>query len=304
MGIKKTENGRREDLEKLKVNEPEGFIGSIVYPVINRSKKNGTLYYGTLTADSAAQTGRTLGDAPTATNLAASNTTFTCTEIIKRYGVPYSTVDELGGIAGADRKGAMGSKRSVMRKIEDDIAIATLKGTHTAHDVGTDPLDAILAGIQSVKRYAGKTTAVMSDACFRALLKDDAIQTRINRFNAVVPADNSQVLALKKTILEMVIECDILIGDDDQWAQTTGGTDLSARAAIMKIPTDVENIMEIDPIYGCAVQYAPDGKSEFQIDTFASDNYKNNFYDATTWRVLKTLNAGALYLLEGIDSTI
>lgn len=306
MGLQYTSDGIRPALADIPVNDPHGYIGQRIYPNLTRTKKSGTLYYGTLTADAAAQEDRSLGTAPVCTNLAASNTTFTCTEITKRYGVPASTVDELGGIEAADMKGAKGAKRSVMRGIEDDIAAATLKGSHSANDVGTDIMGAFRAAKNSVKRYAGDLVAVMSETAFWQILEDDDVVTRLNRYNSVTPADNSQILGLKKTLLAMVLEIDeILIGDDDHWAATVDGTDLSTRAAIVKAPpAGFDEIMEMDPIYGCAVQYEPEDGRDISIESYADRDDKNNKYTATTWRNLKTLNSGALYLLSGIDTSI
>ena len=65
----RTEEGSRPELAALPVNEPIGYIGSKILPVMQVQAKAGTYYYSTLVADVAAQTARAAGAAPTATTL-------------------------------------------------------------------------------------------------------------------------------------------------------------------------------------------------------------------------------------------
>jgi hypothetical protein len=83
----KTQTGRRPDLEGIEVNPVIGYIGDKLFPTVNTMEKTGTVYYKTLTADSAAQTGRSAGSAPSRTLLTDSSTTFSAAEVIKRYGI-------------------------------------------------------------------------------------------------------------------------------------------------------------------------------------------------------------------------
>jgi len=48
--------------------------------------------------------------------------------------------------------------------------------------------------------------------------------------------------------------------------------------------------------------YLPDGKQPFTVESFYDDNDKINNYDASSWYQLKTLNAGAIYILAGLDA--
>ena len=91
-----TQTGPRPDLAALPVNLPEGYIGNSVFPVSPVADKSGTIYYATVTADSAAQTGRSAGTAPTGTQISDSSTTYTAAEAIKRGSVTPDEAKQFG----------------------------------------------------------------------------------------------------------------------------------------------------------------------------------------------------------------
>jgi hypothetical protein len=81
-----TDMGRRPDLEALNVNPPIGYIGDRLYPRTPSRFSAGTISGMTLPALAAAQTNRTDGNAPTTTLITNNEVSYTCTEIISRYG--------------------------------------------------------------------------------------------------------------------------------------------------------------------------------------------------------------------------
>ena len=112
MPLPRTDVGRRPELEQLKVNEPTGYIGSKVLPIMKVKQKAGKYYYSTLVADVDAQTARAAGAAPTATTLAESSADFAAAERIKRYKLPWEMIPLIDGLDKSDQRGAAASKRS------------------------------------------------------------------------------------------------------------------------------------------------------------------------------------------------
>jgi len=301
---RRTEIGRREDLEAIEVNAPEGYIGPILFPKLNRMKQTGTIYYQSLTADAAAQSGRSGGTAPTTVMLTSSNTTYACTERVKRYGVAYEEVDNIGGIAQADRLGAMAAKRSVFRALEDLVVDEVMAGSTDA-TVSSNLISAVRTAKAAIKRYKGRTAFITSSTTFAAAMTDTEVAARLAQFTSVTPADNAQILGLKKTLLAMCLEVDeVLIGDDDHWYVTTAGgsnnVTITGRALVAKLPPAEEESHTMDPVLGKAVFYLPDGSQPFIIETHLNDDQKANKYDAQYFVDIMMLNASAKYLLGGI----
>ena len=150
----KTQNADRPDLEAIQVNPVLGYIGGRIFPTVNVGEKTGTVYYKTLTADSDAQTSRSSESAPSRTMLTDSSTTFTCAEVIKRYGVDYAEVGNMGGIENADKLGGMASKRSVMRAIEAAQAAALFSTSkyNSRLDVSDDPIEGMIWALDDIRR--------------------------------------------------------------------------------------------------------------------------------------------------------
>lgn len=304
----KTETGRREDLEALETNPGLGFIGPQIMPIINSMEKTGVIYYRTLTADSAAETGRSTGVAPNRVVIADSNTSFSCAEAIKGYEVDRNEVKQMGGIEAADKLGGAASKRSVQRIMEEAIADAVLLNSGAiVDDIETSLIGAVEAGCEAIRRYPGQTAFVCSSTIFRRIMKYTEIINRFSLSSAVLAgADAKDVIERKPAALRMALSSIlgvdvILVGDDDQWYDSDAKK--QTRAALVKLPGIEEFSHKMDPVFGKNVVYLPDGKQPFVIESFYDESRKMNVYDASVWYQLKTLNAGALYILTGIDAS-
>jgi hypothetical protein len=301
-----TENGRREDLEALPTNPVLGFIGNEIYPVVNTREKTGTIYYRTLTADGAAQTGRAAGAAPTRTLLTDSDTTFTTAEVIKRYGVVRDEVKQMGGIAQADALGGTASKRSVQRAIEEAIADAVLlNGSATVADILDSFIERAQIGLEAIRRYPGEKALVCSHTIFNRIMRYTEITDRFNLSSlAISGASAEAVVGRRPEALRMVLAGilgvdRVLVGDDDQWYDSDVAK--QDRAALCVLPDAAEFSHKMDPVLGKNMLYLPDGQQPFVVEShYDPDVYVNN-YDASAWYQLQTLNAGALYILDGID---
>ena len=303
----KTQDGRRPDLENLEVNPVIGFIGDKLFPVVNVMEKTGTIYYSTLTADAAAQTNRSSGTAPTGVALTASNTTYTCAEVIKRYTVDKAEVKQYGGIEIADQLAAKASKRSVLRAMEEAVADAVLtNGTVSAVDIGSSFVAAVETGLESIRRYPGKKALVCSKTIFHRIMKYSEVTGYFGLSSAAIAvADAMSIVSRKPSALKMVLNSilgvdDILIGDDDQWYDSD--VDKQDRAALISLPDTEIFSHKIDPVFGKNYLYLPDGSQPFEIESFYDDDVKLNKYDASAWYNLVEFNSNALYILNGIDA--
>lgn len=297
----KTITGRRPDLEAIEVNPVIGYIGDKLYPVVNVMEKTGTVYYKTLTADAAAQTGRNSGTAPTRTLLTDSSTTFSCTEAIKRYGVDKAEVKQMGGIEAADRLGGMASKRSVQRAYEDAIIAQLFTGSAT--DISSAIISGIETGADSVRRYPGMLAFVCSRSVYSWIIKQTEITGKLSYTFNVGGLEAADTLSVKSklflALLQNIVGFDeVLIFDDD--SEPSGKGDY---AAIMKLPSQDQFSHKMDPVLGKTMLYLPDGQQPYEIESFYDEDVKINNYDATIWYNIKELNANAKYLVNGLDTS-
>lgn len=291
-----TQRGLRPDLAAIEVNAPESYIGYRLYPAVGVMQKQGRVYYQTLTADSAAQTNRNAGEAPSRTLVTPSSATWTATEYIKRYGVTRSETKEYGGIEVADRVGGMASKRSVMRATEDAHATQALTGTAT--DISDGVVDGLVDAAQDVKRYGGRLAFVLSHAVYRHLIGLTEIKEKLGwTFEPMQAAD---ILSINQNVfinmLKGVFAFDeVLIGDDDHW-------DDSGKAVVCKLPDPAIFSHKLDPVLGKTMTFYPDGSQPYEVESFYDDDDKTNNYDCSAWLNIKELNADAKVVVSGLTS--
>jgi len=303
-----TQSGRREDLEALETNPEIGYIGNSILPVVNTMEKTGTYYYRTLTADAAAQTGRSSGTAPTQTLLTDSSSTFSAAEVIKRYGVDRDEVKQMGGIASADQLGATAAKRSVQRAIEEAIADQVLlNASAEVDDIEASLISTVQTGLEAIRRYPGRKAFVCSATIFNRIMNYTEITGRFNLASAVLGgADAQSIITRKPAALRMALGGilgvdEVLVGDDDQWYDSDAAK--QDRAALVALPDPAQFSHKMDPVFGKNYLYLPDGSQPFHIESYYDANDKINKYDAAAWYSLEVMNAGALYILDGIDAS-
>lgn len=301
----KTETGRREDLETIEVNPYLGYIGDRIFPAVNVMEKTGTIYYKTLTDDVAAQTDRTTLTAPTRTALTEASTTFSCAEVIKRYGISRDEVKQMGGIEQADKLGAMASKRSVLRAIEEAIATAVLDDSTAGktRDILASFILAVQEGLNEIRRYPGRKAIACSYSTFNRIIRYKEIVDNFSRASAVLTGVQAEGMiagtpAALRLVLASIIGVDeVLVGDDDQWASN----DRIDKAALVVLPDPEQFSHRLDPVLGKNMLYLPDGKQPFAIESHYNEDVKSNDYDAEAWYNLKVFNGGAWVILDGID---
>lgn len=301
-----TQEGDRPDLAAIEAVKPEGFIADMIYPVVPVADQGGTIYYATINADAAAQTGRVAGVAPDNTQISDSSTTFSVAERIKRYSITPAEAKQMGGIEKADEVGAKASKRSVFTAIESEVATAVLGGTA---DDTFDPAkihSVIQDAIDAIEQYEGITTLVTSTKTAKAMVQNLLSDSTQGKVLARIVSGASPSVAITGLnfnawidALAMYLGVDkVLLGTSRIW---NAGTN-QGRFALARLDDGMDPLShKYLPVLGKRFQYLQDGNNPFHIETVANNDTKNNHYDCDVWDDIVTLNSGALYLFDGVQ---
>jgi len=302
-----TTSGERPDLAALEVNLPENYIGPQILPTVPLTDKSGTVYYATVTADAAAQTGRSAGAAPTGTQISSSSTSFTAVEAVKRGSITPDEAKQFGGIEKADEIGAKWAKRQVMNKLEGDIATETVGGTVDANFDAAKALTQIQTALQAVRLYTGSRTLIGSTSVLKrivqAMLADSTYGAPFSRLiSGGSPAEAASGMNFEAWVngLAMFLGVDrVLAGDDTIWDSATYST--NERFAVAKLDDGTDPLShKWNPVLGKNFQYIPDGSNPWVIQSIEDRLNVNNHYDAYNWYDLVTLNASAIYVFDGV----
>lgn len=302
-----TQTGERPDLAAVEVNTPEGYIASKILPIVPTVDKSGTIYYATITADAAAQTGRSAGTAPTATQISDSSTTFSTAENVKRGAITPDEAKQMGGIAKADMVGSKWAKRQVMNALESDVCTLVLGGSA---DYTFDPANLLKqaqVAKQAVRLYSGKTTLISSTQVVtnivQSVLADSTYGTPMSRLiSGTSPTVAVEGMNFKNWVagLAMFLGIDeVLLGDDTIWNATA----VTGRFAIAKIDNSGDEMShKWNPVFGKTYQFMPNGTNPWVIQSVADRVAVNNLYDAYLWMDTKVLNSGAMKLFSGVQA--
>lgn len=301
-----TTDGERNDLAaSINFNPPTGYIGDKLLPVVPMAEKSGTLYYAGLPVDQTADTSRSVGTAPTSTQLATSTTTFLCAELSRRAKISPDEAKSFGGIDKADEIGAKAAVRSVLNAKEAAQAAATLGVTASATFDPAKFFEISQTALTTIKRYSGKTVlygaAVSIKKAVQGILADKTFgpvlaRTISGTSNAVAAAGLNEQAWYNALALLMGIDM-VLPGDDTIWAANT----LAGKIGIAKVDEGVSPLShKWEPILGKTFQFLPDGTSPFVLRSVADTVNVNNLYDCYIWQNVVILNSGANYVFEGI----
>ena len=291
----RTETGSRPELAELPVNNPIGYIGSVIFPIVQLQGKAGTYYYAELDADVDAQTSRTAGAAPSATTISEASTTWSAVERTKRYKIPWEAVPLLGGLERSDARGAAAAKRSVVNALETAQLAALVDGAGTS--ITSAIVDGIIDACDQVHRYAGKTAFVCNVGQYRWLMQQDEIQNLLVRTFGGLGAVES--LSLTKTVFQSMLQAlfgidMVLIADDTFWPYTYRTT-----AAVVKVADGTDDMsFTSEPEYGRTMIYWPTGAANpYEVNSFADDDLRSNIYDCSEWDSIEEINSSAKVLL-------
>lgn len=301
-----TETGARPDLAAQDVNLPEGYIGTLIYPVVNVMEKAGSIAYATVTGDTTAQTGRVAGAAPSVTQISNSATTWSCAEIIDRAGATPDEAKQMGGIEKADMVGSKWAMRQVLKARELLIAakvLGTADNTFDPVKLRTDVQDAK----QAIRLYPGKTSLVASSYVLNAMVQNIASTANIGTaFARIVTGVNAAEAAMGlsfeawKRGLAMFLGVDeVLAGDDAIWNSGT----YAGKFAIAKIDNSNDPLShKYMPVIGKTFTFIPDGGNGWEVQSVGDRTLINNFYDAKQWVNVVELNAAAVYVFDGVQA--
>jgi hypothetical protein len=304
-----TSTGPRPDLAALEVNPPEGYIGSQIVPTFNVADKTGTVYYSTVTADSAAQTGRGVSAAPDEEQVANTAGSFTCAEVIDRAFITPSEAKSMGGMEKADRVGATVCKRNVMSAIEDAI-VAKVLGTAAAADASFDASKSLLqvqTALETVRRYEGirvmSASTIVLKGIVRATLADSVMGKVFGRLvSGTSPAIAASGLNLKMFMDALAIFYGVdkvLAGCDTNWNPAAK----PGRFAVTVVDNSGDPLShKWKPTYAKNFLYMPDGNQPFEVRSFADEDDLTNKYTALAWYNVVEFNAAATYVFDGVPT--
>ena len=302
-----TITGPRPDLAAIEVNPPEGYIGSKIVPTVNVADKTGTIYYNDVTADVAAQTGRSTVTAPNSTTIATTSTTFTCAEAISRGKIAPDEVKAMGGIAKADMVGTKFAKRNVLNAIEAAIAAVTTGSTADATFDAAKFLGQSQTALDAVRLYYGKTTLLGATITLKrmvqAMLADDTFGPMLSRIvSGTSPSVATQGVNFSAWMnaLAMLLGVDqVLAGDDTVW----NDGDNANKVVIGKFDDGSEELVhKYEPVFARNYLFMPDGANPWFVESIGDRLTKANVYDAAVWYNVVTLNTSAIYVFDGVPS--
>jgi hypothetical protein len=299
-----TQTGPRPELAAVEVNPPEGYIGSQILPNVPVTDKSGTVYYATVTADSAAETGRGAGVAPTGVQISDSTTTFTAAECIARGKVTPDEAKQFGGIDKADIAGTKWAKRQVMNSRESAICTLILGKAASATFDAAKVLTQVQTGLEAVRLYDGPSALITSTMTFKkivlGLLGDSKMGPLFSRLvTGTSSAVAAQGLSYKAWVdaFAMFIGVDqVKIGCDSIWNAAA----VAGKFGIAKLDDGNDAMShKWKPVLGKTWTFLPDGTNEYEIQSVGDRITLNNLYDAKSWYNAKLLNTGALYVMDG-----
>jgi len=304
----KTENGRREDLEAIEVNPVLSYIGHKAYPVLNVTQKTGTIYHTTLTADSAAQVALARGTELTRVRLTETANAFSCASTEKRYAIPRDEVLQMGGLEKADRLGGMAAKRSVMRARETAIAaqLQTIGSHQTANHVAGNFIDEAKAALEAIRRYPGRRAMIMGSSVFNGIMRFTEVLNQFSLAALALGGTSAEAVlagrpeALKMLLAGIVGVDEVMVGDDAHWGVGVGASGIGCNAAFLALPGEDEFSHKMDPVLGRMVQYLPDGRQPFIVESFYDEALKENCYDAEVWDSIEEYNPEAAFVLADV----
>ena len=289
----KTQNSRRQDLEVLEVNAPEGYIGTRLFPKEKVTQKTGTIYFTPAGAKITAQSDRDPKTGALTRNFFGSSKVNYATGTTEaRISIPRDEVEQFGGVDAADQYGATAVKRAVLAKQEKAAADAATAGEGTAVTDGT-----FFAGVRTackaVKPYSGTLALVCSLEAYGKILDFEEVRERLT-FNGGSVMDREALESLKPDVLKDMLQNvfsvqEILIGDDDFWP--------ADKIVVAKLPSDQPLSYKLGAELGKTIAYSTDGVEVCEIESAANTDLMVNDYTGISYFKVTEFNAGARQVL-------
>lgn len=293
---------RRADLEAAEFKAPP-FIGNFIMPGMNRQVKAGTYYYMDVLADADPQTDRTLASAPTATAISSSSSTWSMSELIKRYKIDQSEIEQLGGLAAAQAKGARAGKRAVMGRLETLIATAVWGSGATTANVLNSVKKAVDTAKETVMDYADGRVALFGAKATIDRVKRYAEVIDRMKYTGVLPGNVRDVRSISDEQLAAALDVDVVLpGPTSNWKGASSEYDQYLGVCVLPDATvDMDEEVQFGRTLLMGVPNEAAASNVFQVETWFSDDLISEVVDTRLWYSIEVLNVEALYILTGFD---
>lgn len=288
----------RPDLAALPYGAPE-FVGSLLMPRIERSVDAGTVYYQDYVADGSATTTRTLGEAPTATLITKSSTTFAMGEKISRKKIDRKDIEMLGGLDKAQQKAARLGKREVMTAVEALQIAATFGNSGIAkYNILASLKRAVEDAIALIADKAdGKIVLFGAKSMIQRAKRLTEIKDRMV-FTGVPTGPDADVRSISDNILAGLLGVDMVVAGRSSWL--AGGT-YDGYLGVMVLPDATFDPDETIQFGRTFVKNVAGGSDIFEVETFYSDELKAEVVDVQASVSVVGFNPETCVLLTGLD---
>lgn len=289
----------RPDLAALPYGAPE-FVGSLLMPRIERSVDAGTVYYQDYVADGSATTTRTLGEAPTATLLTKSSTTFAMGEKISRKKIDRKDIEMLGGLDKAQQKMARLGKREVMTAVEALQIAATFGNSGIAkYNILASLSRAVEDAIALIADKAdGKIVLFGAKSMIQRAKRLTEISARM-AYTGIRSAD-LDVRSISDNILAGILGVDMVVAGRASWL--AGGT-YDGYLGVMVLPDATFDPDETIQFGRTFVKNVAGGSDIFEVETFYSDDLKAEVVDVQASVNVVGFNPETCVILTGLDES-
>ncbi|HCE46174.1 MAG TPA: hypothetical protein DET40_21730 [Lentisphaeria bacterium] len=288
---------KRADLEALDYGSPE-FVASTIMPRIAREVDSGTVYYQDYTADGSATSGRTLGEAPTATLITKSSTTFSMVEKISRKKIDSRDINMLGGLDRAQQKAARLGKREVASAIEALVIAATFGNSGIAkYNILASLLSAVDDAVAQVSDKAdGKIVLFGAKSMIQRAKRLAEVKARMIHTGVPVGSERD-VRSISDNILAGVLGVDAVIAGRSSWLGS--GNAYDGYLGVMVIPDATFDPDETIQFGRTFVKNA--GSDIFVVESFYSDDLKAEIVDTKAELNVVCFNPEVCVVLTGLD---
>ena len=302
---------RREDLEAIQVQYPEGYVSHKLIRTISVSQRSGDFFYtGIQVANPAgAKKNRNKGESVPHRVILDKDGEYHCSSNEDRALVPYQHAEQ-NGMDYADRAGARSVKKTLLKTYETEVSQMILAGAAVSiGDHDNSFIKTVSAVRDSLTDVLGRLVLVLGRKAYRAITERSEIQERM-KYTGVATQEGVVVRGIKPEILAQIIDVDeVIVGRDEFWSGDTdvGGTvfDFSNRCALFKVAPQglqMEDLL-LDPIFGCRFQTTEAIEDNpYIIKVWDWDDKKSHVYDAEGYSELKVLNPEGVLRIELTES--
>lgn len=303
-----TDIGRRPDLEALDVNPPIGYIGDRLYPRTKARFAAGSISGMTLPTYAAAQTSRVDGAAPSITLITNNAVSYSCTEIISRYGKTASQVMDTMDLYACDQQGATGAIRSMMYKLEQARllkAVTPVDGDYNliTMSAADNILDTITSALEAIRLYQGRRVLVMGATTLQKFGRAAAL-TDFYAGAPLIRRESFQDLRERiVTAIQSVFLLDEVLIADESILNAAGNASAIGNYIVAAVIPHENEVNEfsytLNPELGRTVVYQPyEGLKPYMVESWPNGNTLTNEYTASTRAAVVEINAMAKRIID------